>query len=341
MQRSFVCCCGRAISVTSCGYCARGEVLKALGWASTTSKKGCWCPACIVRTGYPLPDKRSARVCTSCGQTCSELEHAAYQASESQTPIVSAIPAASPSELCAPLFDEYSLPFEAGDTYMGICPLPRDIGGYFFHGRIGNTKLVETQFLHFACESMRCYTTRLIPLRGDSAAHNLCCISPDFWPVVAKELGDEGTYAYAIGGQYYGAHHKRFRQSLANAYAGVSVYSLDTSSYTWERRRILFTGDWPSCVEMRPKCGGAGEFDGQSSLVHFNGRWFAYTRANANPTYPHQGFRAVQVTTGRTLASFGAFALVEFAGIPVSANIYFAHMYICPGQGFRLRQLSF
>ena len=132
MQRSFVCCCGRAISVTSCGYCARGEVLKALGWASTTSKKGCWCPACIVRTGYPLPDKRSARVCTSCGQTCSELEHAAYQASESQTPIVSAIPAASPSELCAPLFDEYSLPFEAGDTYMGICPLPRDIGGYFF-----------------------------------------------------------------------------------------------------------------------------------------------------------------------------------------------------------------
>ena len=77
------------------------------------------------------------------------------------------------------------------------------------------------------------------------------------------------------------------------------------------------------CLELRPKFGGVGEFDGQSMFVHFRSRWFLYTRANCGDS----GHRLVQVCVGNDLDNSSAFAYVSFAGVPIHADIYFAHVY--------------
>ena len=77
------------------------------------------------------------------------------------------------------------------------------------------------------------------------------------------------------------------------------------------------------CLELRPKFGGVGEFDGQSVLVYFGYRLFLYTRANCGES----GHRQVQVCVGEDLNSFEPFAYVSFAGVPIDADIYFAHVY--------------
>ena len=85
----------------------------------------------------------------------------------------------------------------------------------------------------------------------------------------------------------------------------------------------LVNGHHPGCLELRPKFQGIGEFDGQNVVVFFNGKWFLYTRANVAA----RGHRQLQVAFGDQLDRFGPFTLVSFVGVPLDADIYFAHVY--------------
>ena len=108
---------------------------------------------------------------------------------------------------------------------------------------------------------------------------------------------------------------------------GIHIYSLETKvgdgSVSFVKRKYILDGNHEGCLELRPKFGGVGEFDGQSMLVHFGGRWFLYTRANCGES----GHRQVQVCVGEDLSNFSAFAYVSFAGVSIDADIYFAHVY--------------
>ena len=57
------------------------------------------------------------------------------------------------------------------------------------------------------------------------------------------------------------------------------------------KRKFIVDGYHQDCLELRPKFGGVGEFDGQSVLVYFGYRLFLYTRANCGES----GHRQVQV----------------------------------------------
>ena len=76
-------------------------------------------------------------------------------------------------------------------------------------------------------------------------------------------------------------------------------------------------------MELRRLYSGIGEFDGQSTLIYFQRRWFLFARANC----AEKGHRQVQACCGTQLDSFGSFSLVSFAGVPLDADVYFAHVY--------------
>ena len=126
-------------------------------------------------------------------------------------------------------------------------------------------------------------TTALI---GDSGAHNLCLLSPYDCRVVEQELniGEiSSTGVYAIGGQFYGTHHKCYKRSLALEYAGIFLYKWHPENMYFTRKQFLIDGNHPGCLELRTKCGAAGEFDGQSTMVFHRNMWLLYTRSNGNP----------------------------------------------------------
>ena len=172
-------------------------------------------------------------------------------------------------------------------------------------------------------------TTALI---GDSGAHNLCLLSPHDCRVVERELeigGISGTGVYGIGGQFYGTRHKCYKADLEVEYAGIFLYGWHPERRTFSRIKFLIDGNHPGCLELRTKCGAAGEFDGQSTMVFHRNMWLLYTRSNGSPK---GGCRGLQVCAGHSLSSFEPFDQVNFNGLPAHANIYFAHVYVMPGR---------
>ena len=110
--------------------------------------------------------------------------------------------------------------------------------------------------------------TRSIALRGESGAHNLHVIDDDWThdrlqDVMSHQIVDG---AFAIGGQYT---HLGMRRCASRD--GIYLYSLRRGASGWfvERCRFLVDGAHPGVMERRPKCHGYGEFDGQSTIVHF------------------------------------------------------------------------
>ena len=94
----------------------------------------------------------------------------------------------------------------------------------------------------------------------------------------------------------------------------------------FQRVKVLVDGNHAGCIEARKKCGGSGEFDGQSVFVHFRNHWFLYTRANPRES----GHRSVQVAIGKTYDELGPFQMVTFNTVPAGTDIYLPHMYVTP-----------
>ena len=234
-----------------------------------------------------------------------------------------------------PLFANTAQIVERGDSYFGIMALGEGDGlSYLWHcSRPSQADLRRRQGLHVQLvgvseidldgNAAMVYPTSLA-LHRDQGAHNLCLVDLETKSQLDNALrvkSDVSGFivAYGIGGQY-----DDMERDFKN---GIHVYSLNrlatNGTLAFMQRKHLFDGHHPGCLELRSKFRGVGEFDGQPTCLHFNNKWFVYTRANC----AEKGHRQVQVCIGENLNNFSAFMYVSFAGIPLNADIYFAHVY--------------
>jgi len=151
----------------------------------------------------------------------------------------------------------------------------------------------------FQRESCRIYNHEI--LGGESGAHNfyICshathvqlwgaqCTSwhgvaepgGAAWHSMAKRASLQPV-AYAVGGQFRAVDH---RAGKAKWYDGSLLYAIYQAPALYAHRLgLLVDGHHPGCMEMRQKCAGAGEFDGQTSFiwVPFLKKFLILTRAN-------------------------------------------------------------
>lgn len=112
----------------------------------------------------------------------------------------------------------------------------------------------------------------------------------------------------------------------------------DQPQVQWHSLRKAFNGTHQGCVEVRTTHGGGlCEFDGRLSLVHFNGAFLLYARANAGFMNPKgMNGRFVQVMRSSDLELWSPFELVQMPGWHVrtertdNANIYFFAVQVNP-----------
>ena len=233
-------------------------------------------------------------------------------------------------------------------SYLGIMPICDAAGEtieWLLHGQgdrghpgvsknasydknFGSISLQNNRFERAAC-AMSNYPI----LYGESGAHNLFIVDQRTQKeldafLIPQKLG----IGWAIGGQFRGPGHERGQKPW---YDGIWLYHLlrpDDSEVKCERVTRLVTGEHKGCCELRQKCAGYGEFDGQSPMIWLPGNepFALFTRANRS-TVPPGGFRGVQVARGFIGVErqwlFTAFVQCVFEGVPDNANIYFAHPY--------------
>ena len=116
----------------------------------------------------------------------------------------------------------------------------------------------------------------------------------------------------------------------------------DKPHVQWRGLRKAFSGTHQGCVEVRTTHRTRAnhvlcEFDGRFSLVHFNGSFLLYARANAGFMNPKgMNGRFVQVTRSSDLEHWSPFELVQMPGWHVrtertdNANIYFFGVQVNP-----------
>ena len=74
------------------------------------------------------------------------------------------------------------------------------------------------------------------------------------------------------------------------------------------------------------------EFDGQSALTYFKGKFFLFARSNPKKA----GYRSVQACSGKHIEDFGPFQLCHFGGLNYGYDMYFLHPYSLPHAIFSL-----
>ena len=240
------------------------------------------------------------------------------------------------------------------DAYFGCLatPLGSDVSWIWHcssYSRVGlqrsergmNIQMVRMQTLsgesassHAPVEDYEIQFPTRMALGRDQGAHNMCLTDACTSSRLADLLGDPNPsgddqggqkriLAYGVGGQY-DAEGRGFK-------FGVHLYSLEmliyasgpSDNYYFNSRMLLVTGHHPGCIELRSKCKGVGEFDGQSLLIYFKDQWFLYARANCG----EKGYRQVQVCQGAELDNLGPFKYVSIAGVALDADVYLAHVY--------------
>ena len=225
--------------------------------------------------------------------------------------------------------ERVDFPLLSASSYVGISQLPAIIQPHepcewllYGSGPISRTSKYDQQFgflsldaALFQRESCRVYNK--VILTGESGAHNffICSRSThtqlwtaacSAWHGMAKPGKAGGPaaaprqpLAYAVGGQFREASRRaRMKQKW---YDGIWLYALreQLSEMYAERLALLVDGHHPGCVELRKKCLGAGEFDGQSSFtwVPFLQKFLLLTRAS-RAEIPPGGHRGGQAACG-------------------------------------------
>jgi hypothetical protein len=167
-------------------------------------------------------------------------------------------------------------------------------------------------------------------LEGTSGSHNLCVVGSVTSEAIRKGVNafNDGLL-YAVGGQFRSAQDPRGKQ---DKYDGIKLYVLrrwkSGNEHWWQAVMKLVDGHHPGCIDNRSKCKGVAEFDGQSSLTYFQGKYYLYARANPKEA----GWRSVQVCFSEDLHNWGPFAYVPFQHVAQNSDIYFVNAY-CPPPG--------
>ena len=157
-------------------------------------------------------------------------------------------------------------------------------------------------------------------LINDAGAHNLFFITDGV--THDKLRGPMGVnfdgLKFAVGG----------RDSLhpLPGYDGIFLYAfcMTDGGCHVQRCKFLVDGNHEGLIERRHFAPGYGVFDGQNTLVFYDGAFHLFVRGNASA---EGGYRCVLYASSTNLKHFSAFRKIEFPGIPDNANVYFAHPY--------------
>ena len=236
-----------------------------------------------------------------------------------------------------PAFETSNTVVKRTDQYFGIIDTRRRFPNrYLWHCCSTEPRLatqgrhINTQLVGFASDDIKKMVyPSTVALTRDQGAHNMCLVDPAtgatlYAALSFSEEDQNRCVAYGVGGQY---------AEMERGFCfGVRLYSLESqvegSPVVFKPLMLLADGHHAGCLELRPKFDGVGEFDGQSSMIYFKKQWLLYTRANCGVT----GHRQVQVCVGTNLHQLEPFSWVSFAGVPVDADIYFAHIYVTTHQ---------
>ena len=161
-------------------------------------------------------------------------------------------------------------------------------------------------------------------LVDEGGAHNLHFVTDlETHSRLCDAMG--GTFEclkFAVGGQYLGDDAKR----PSPGYDGIFLYGLHKTNgaYRVQRCKFLVDGKHIGAIDLRHKCRGFAEYDGQSALIFCNGAFHLFARGNCSEA---GGYRSVLCATSPDLMTFSAFEKIQFPGVPANADVYFAHPY--------------
>ena len=214
-------------------------------------------------------------------------------------------------------------------TYIGVVPFS---GSYrmsdgvdsLIHGRRYREETYrEEQVCMFgrafgACDHLQ----GPLLLGNDGGCHNLWFIDDDICQTqLAGRVPPRNFVAYAVGGQ-----HKATRWASDGIYLfGIEARGSWPFEFRAYRCKFLVNGNHAGSMEKRKHKGDVSEFDGQSTLAYFAGRFILFTRANRAA---EGGYRGVQYALSDDLSEFAPFVQVEFPGIPEDSNLYYAQPYV-------------
>ena len=239
----------------------------------------------------------------------------------------------------SPLDNDGDVTFLPKDQYFGVNEVVYKGEDVVLFNWASNSKAGTNVAMSTLVRANKETITRGRSLEGNIAAHNLCVVSEPRAITELQQLFDpdrqKNYIAYGIGGEYRDPTDPRGRSSHYN---GIKVMGMTScmpnnlwSMLEWKELHRLLKGNHEGAVEGRKKCirkadqVGIAEFDGQSALTYFKGRFFVYARSNPR----ERGFRTVQVCHG-PLNDLSPFQLCKFKGVPDASDIYFLHPYVVP-----------
>ena len=98
-------------------------------------------------------------------------------------------------------------------------------------------------------------------MNNDGASHNFFVITDEETISMLNTLFGKEYVAYGIGGQHTMDNKLAGRE-------GINLFYIDENLKP-HRQYFVIDGEHKGVVELRPKCQGRGEFDGQSS-IHYS-----------------------------------------------------------------------
>ena len=144
-----------------------------------------------------------------------------------------------------------------GGTYYGVVPVGEVM--YMLHARFVDKRKEQQRYLHASHKPVNFTAAQdKILLSSDGACHNLFVITDDATVSVLNHIFSKEYVAFAIGGQH------SISPKLAGR-DGINLFQID-ESLRCHRATFVIDGNHEGVVELRPKCKGRGEFDGQSTL---------------------------------------------------------------------------
>ena len=147
-----------------------------------------------------------------------------------------------------------------GGTYYGVVPIGHK--EYLLHGRFLAKRNEQQRYVLASKKPINfCVTKDEVLLNYDGACHNLYCITDEETISVLNHRFSNEEVAYAIGGEHSSKSQLAGRD-------GINLFTID-EHLKCERATFVINGSHEGVVEMRPKCKGQGEFDGQSA-IHYS-----------------------------------------------------------------------
>lgn len=138
---------------------------------------------------------------------------------------------------------------------------------------------------------------------------------------------------HVFGGQYRNYTVGKGENARGIFHASASDTPAAGGAPQWSPPSLQLEGFHRGCTERRSKFAGYCEFDGQLSVVFYNGHFLLYARANMAAG---GGARHVQMTSAPSdLSSWSRFRIVQLVGVKAGrtdSNIYFFNVQVVDGR---------